>query len=487
MTLPSTPSVPSVSPIDAAVTNMFDQAHLHWSDMLKRNNLNRKTVNDAQTQVLQTLANAVEICSSFMDSETATSLTNKKIGDFIGISLYFDEFGTVNPLGQSSATNKIMGCYFRVNNFPIELQDTDLIFLGFLALAIDVKQEDFQELLKNLLLPQLHDLENGIDVPYKGEMKKMPVILLNLLGDNLGIHQCSGYTTYFAGDVSCRLCYGTAADLKLKWALNEFQLKTAENYDRITDRNDCVGLEGHGIKYYCTFNRLEHFHVVDATCVDMMHDLMEGHLKRLLIYIIRSIVNDNATPTTLEDINNAITSFPCAGELARNKPQKFFLDHVRKGEIKQSTAKSILNITLYLPLILNQAHIAVTTTNNWYKLYLYFLGILDILLMPNIPKDRLPRLQIQIQTYLKHYIQYGGHMTVKPHLTLHYADVIKRFGSLIHSWSMAFEAKHKAFKEYERNNKNHKDLAMTLAQRIQEQNVPLYENMANGNFLVFIN
>lgn len=375
-----------------------------------------------------------------------------------------------------------MACYFRVNNFVIELQDSNLIFLGFLAYSIDVRHDGFRELLKNLLVPQLSELENGIQVPYKGQTTVLPVILLNILGDNLGVHQMSSYTTYFAGDVSCRMCYATADEIRANSTLSDCRIKTAENYDRLTNRNDCIGLEREGIKNYCIFNRLQHFHVVDAACVDMMHDLLEGHLKKLLVYVVRSLITEGIT---LEDINNAVTSFPYAGRLARNKPQKFFADHIRNGEIKLSSAKTILNTTLYLPLILKQANISINTENAWYRLYLYLLDIMDNLWMPELPKTRITAIQTAIEMYLKQYIDLGGHMTVKSHLLLHYPTIIQRFGSLTNSWSMAFEAKHKDLKKYERNNCNHKDLTMTLAQRFQEQNVPIYEEMAKGELITY--
>uniref|UniRef100_A0A914PFD5 DUF3800 domain-containing protein n=1 Tax=Panagrolaimus davidi TaxID=227884 RepID=A0A914PFD5_9BILA len=405
-----------------------------------------------------------------------------KLGsDFIGLSIYCDEFGAVNPLGQAAATNKMMACYFRVNNFVTELQDSNFVFLAFLAYSIDVKQDGFRELLKNLLVPQLAELENGIEVPYKGQTTVLPVILLNILGDNLGVHQMSSYTTHFAGDVSCRMCYATADEIRANSILIDCRIKTAENYDRLTNRNDCIGLEREGIKNYCIFNRLQNFHVVDAASVDMMHDLLEGHLKKLLVYVVRSLINDGIT---LEAINNAVTSFPYKGRIVHNKPQKFFADHIRNGEIKLSSAKTILNTTLYLPLILKQANISINTENAWYRLYLYLLHIMDNLLMPELPKIRITALQTAIEKYLRQYIDLGGHMTVKPHLLLHYTTIIKRFGSLTNSWSMAFEAKHKDFKKYERNNCNHKDLTMTLAQRHQEQNVPIYEEMAKGELII---
>uniref|UniRef100_A0A914Q531 Uncharacterized protein n=1 Tax=Panagrolaimus davidi TaxID=227884 RepID=A0A914Q531_9BILA len=166
------------------------------------NNTARISIKDNLKRLfsLTSLTAATVFPSDFTNSSTyghpftgeRAQLLYEKLGsDFIGLSIYCDEFGTVNPLGQAAATNKIMACYFRVNNFVVELQDSNLIFLGFLAYSIDVKQEGFRELLKNLLVPQLAELENGIEVPYKGQTTVLPVILLNILGDNLGNVLCN--------------------------------------------------------------------------------------------------------------------------------------------------------------------------------------------------------------------------------------------------------------------------------------------------------
>ena len=76
----------------------------------------------------------------------------------------------------------------------------------------------------------------------------------------------------------------------------------------------------------------------------------------------------------------------------------------------------------------------------------------------------------------------GGRMTVKPHLLLHYPEVIENHGPLRYHWCMRFEAKHREFKRYAKVNMNNQDLPMTLSKRIQECSIPFYMNLEKGRY-----
>jgi len=76
-----------------------------------------------------------------MSGEKAQAL-HTRIGDYIGLDIYSDEFNCTNPLRPKTSIYKMFASYLKVINLPSEL-NTQLrnIFLNFIAHSADVKND----------------------------------------------------------------------------------------------------------------------------------------------------------------------------------------------------------------------------------------------------------------------------------------------------------------------------------------------------------
>uniref|UniRef100_A0AC34GVC5 C2H2-type domain-containing protein n=1 Tax=Panagrolaimus sp. ES5 TaxID=591445 RepID=A0AC34GVC5_9BILA len=404
----------------------------------------------------------------------------EKLGkqDCILIQLFMDEFCPVNPIGPATGRNKIMALYFKVLNIPYDMQVLDNIFLGFLALANDVKHS-LQDLLRQLMLPQLQKLRQGVPTFFNGVKRNIPVILHSIVGDNLGVHQLQGLLQYFRGNSPCRFCTVIFDDFETTFSITPELLKTTATYDAAIASNDSEIMRKQGITEKCALNDAPLFHFMDSQICDIMHDLPEGHLRRLMASVITSLIVDEQI--SLERINNAIKTFPFSGSMRNNRPSPIVQQHINNGEIKGQTASMMINLTTMFPLILKLNNITVPASNGWWTTYRAFLKIWNMLMMPKINDDQINFLQILIEKYLQAFHLNGGHFTVKPHYMLHYPGLIRLFGPLCFHWCMRYEGKHKQFKDYAKVNSNFKDLTMTLAHRQQLMMVPSFSDMTDGN------
>lgn len=91
--------------------------------------------------------------------------------------------------------------------------------------------------------------------------------------------------------------------------------------------------------------------------------------------------------------------------------------------------------------------------------------ILDILWSHEIDEPTTAMLDRLIQNYLREFHDLGGNMTIKAHLTLHYANVIREAGPLRYLSSMRFEAKHRTFVQYAKVVRCHVNVPITLANK----------------------
>uniref|UniRef100_A0A7E4ZUM2 C2H2-type domain-containing protein n=1 Tax=Panagrellus redivivus TaxID=6233 RepID=A0A7E4ZUM2_PANRE len=397
--------------------------------------------------------------------------------DSINLQLYIDDYGTANPLGYASATSKLMGCYFRVLNLPSKLQTSDTIFLSFLVLKNDV--DNLQSVIRSVLLPQLLELEdNGINITVNGVSKTFPVILHSVVGDNAGIHELVNLMMSWTGNSPCRFCKLTYMEIKKACKVTPSKLKTKAWYDDLF-RNHLTDLAKHGINGECALNELKFFNTMDTLCVDIMHDVFEGHLRCLLATTAQHLSKDGFS---LKALNSAIAMFPFAGTMLDSKPGPIYLQDVKDGELKHSTATKTLNLALMLPLILHEAEYEIDISKPIWQTYLLFLEILDILLAHRITDGMLSSLESKTEKYLQLFISIGGKMTVKPHYLIHYPDVIRRHGPVIHHWCMRFEGKHKGFKQYARVNFNRQDLAMTLAKKHSLLAMKVFQDLQSANY-----
>jgi hypothetical protein len=207
--------------------------------------------------------------------------------DFLSLQLFMDEFTTTCPIGSKSSCYKMVGCYIRLLNFPVDLlSKLEHIFLCFIAHASEMMGE-LQIQLSKTVIVELKDLEtHGLIINYRGSSRRFKVILSTLTADNLGMHQLGGLILSFSSHNVCRMCTVTADSLKGMHTLDPNEEKTAAGYDQsLQNINDMW--QAYGITQECCFNSLEYFHIITNVSVDIMHDLLEGHFQKMVGLVVR--------------------------------------------------------------------------------------------------------------------------------------------------------------------------------------------------------
>uniref|UniRef100_A0AC34RQ12 Uncharacterized protein n=1 Tax=Panagrolaimus sp. JU765 TaxID=591449 RepID=A0AC34RQ12_9BILA len=401
-------------------------------------------------------------------------------GDCIFIQVSMDDLATTSPIGPPSVAYKLCGCYLSVLNLPWWLHhQLDYIFLKFLAFSSDITQGN-DAVLRDLLITELKSLEQtGIVIHRRGRETRMKVVLFQLIGDNLGLVSAYGLKKSFQGDGCCRVC--KANEWRITKSNEIGQLRTAEEYDRIVANGNVQEMQEYGINYRCTFNELENYHFIMAPTVDMMHDILEGHV----LYLAGNLFQELSAEYGDVKINSLIEGFPYEGKFKKNKPTALDCKKASKQAnsfcIKNYTAKKALNLVRVLPLILANDGI-FPEGPLWYCL-LQLLRILDYLLAYELPRNKLDELEKMIKEYVKDYIDANGYMTIKTHHLLHYVEIIKKLGMPRYYWSMKFEAKHQPIKQYGTANHCHKNLTKTLANKMQRMTAfKLREVLNEGDY-----
>lgn len=409
----------------------------------------------------------------------------QKIGDCIIIQVFLDEFNTTVPLGNASSAYKLLGCYFTILNLPPWLQeDLDFIFLKFLAFASDVDAAK-AETLKCLVIAELQvnlstfsavyfifqELEkNGIVIERFDRQILVKVVLLQLVGDNLGLQDAYGLQKSFRLGL-CRHCKALPNEMRTMSSIG--LLRTVEEYNDVVNGRDLETMRQHGIVRQCPFHVLENYHFLAAPTVDLMHDVLEGHLHYLMVGIYRELQNE----FNIASVNDFIESFPYVGRYRKNKPTGLEVNDSNK--IKDYSAKKMFNLVRLLPLILARHH--TFPTGPLWRCLLMFQYVMDYLFALEMPESKLQYLDNAIEDYVQLFIDAGGHITPKTHYLLHYVHVIRLLGMPRYYWAMRFEANHQVIKQYGNVNCCHKNLPQTLANKVQIKCLSVVRKIVDGN------
>uniref|UniRef100_A0AC35G4A2 C2H2-type domain-containing protein n=2 Tax=Panagrolaimus sp. PS1159 TaxID=55785 RepID=A0AC35G4A2_9BILA len=423
--------------------------------------------------------NVTPMTHPFCGTRTQNCLT--ALGeDFLALQLFMDEFTTTCPIGSKSSCYKMVGCYIRLLNFPVDLlSKLEHIFLCFIAHASEMMGE-LQIQLSKTVIVELKELEtHGLMINYRGHSRHFKVILSTLTADNLGMHQLGGLILSFSSHNVCRMCTVTADSLKGMHTLDPNEEKTAAGYDESLQNINDMWM-AYGITQECSFNSLENFHIITNVTVDIMHDLLEGHFQKMVGMVVRDAMTHGIP---LRRINNAINAFKFIGPDNENPPNTISMPaHAPEtGDKVKMGANEMMTLVKLLPLIFRCAGITLNTPI--WQLFMKLQRIVDILWAHVIDENTTAMLDQLIQNYLRDFHRLGGNMTVKAHLMLHYPRVIREMGPLRHLACMRFEAKHRHFTQYAKVNRCHKNLPKTLASKSTIMFANSLNNMKKGNYL----
>lgn len=387
------------------------------------------------------------------------------------IQLYYDDFETANPLGSKKGIHK-MGCiYFILRNLPPKFNSV-LTNIHVISLfhSQDLKKYGFDPILKPLI-DDIKILEKeGIAVPFS----ESPLLgsVIQVTGDNLGLHGLFGFVESFSATHCCRFCLITKEELQSVFTEDHpglvFRSREIHSEHCAALRENPLLVSVCGVKKTCLLNTLQFFHTCDNYAVDIMHDLLEGVVQYELKLVFQYLVNQKLL--SLETLSQRIQSFNYGYTERKNRPSSLKMDEGSK-DLGLNAIQSWCLIK-HTPLIFGDK---VDRNNSYWNLLLLLIQIVNIVFSPVLTNG--------LTYYLKHLINEHHklfkslfpqkRLIPKHHFMIHYPKCIRKIGPLLHVWCMRFEAKHNFFK---RSIKNFKNITKSLVKQHQKQLAYHWEN-----------
>lgn len=378
----------------------------------------------------------------------------------VQIQLFYDDFEVANPLGSKRGIHKLGAIYFTVRNFSPKWNSfLANIHLCALFHAQDLKRYGFSE----ILAPVVRDIKvlekEGIEIPLYSAHVRGSVV--QVTGDNLGLHSLFGLVESFSARYCCRFCLAEKDDFQTEFSEESSKIVLRTKHTHTAHCQEMAGSQSlpyvFGVKKACLLNSLTYFHTTENFSVDVMHDILEGvgqyELKLLFLYFKEQHV-------TLEELNSRIQSFDYGFMERNNRPVA-----VNLGESNDLGLNAVQSWCLLrnAPLLFGDL---VTPTDQHWGLLLLLLQIINIVFSPMLSQG--------LCVYLKHLIV-DHHklfkmlypqkkLLPKHHFLIHYPRCIQKIGPVLHSWCMRYEAKHNFFKK---QLKSFKNITKTLAKKHQ--------------------
>ena len=386
-----------------------------------------------------------------------------KENDALQIQLFYDDFETANVLGPKRGLHKLGAIYFTLRNFP-PIFNSSLTNIHLCALfhAQDIKRYGFNLILE----PLINDLKvletEGLQIPIFKHVIYGTVI--QVTGDNLGLHGLFGLVESFSARYCCRFCLLEKHRFQTVFCEDdqEVVLRTADMHAQHcqTVQTDPRLPHVYGVKRVCLLNSLKYFNTANNFSVDIMHDILEGvgqfEVKLILKYIQGNFLN-------AEQVVGRIHAYDYGFNQRRNRP------HLPTDKLLDGSNDLGLNANQSWCLLRNMpllfGDLIETDDDHWYLLLL-LLHIVDIVFSPVLSDG--------MTIYLKHLIidhhqlfkQLFPEINLLPkhHFMIHYPRSMRNIGPILHTWCMRYEAKHNFFKQ---QLKSYKNITKTLAKKHQ--------------------
>ena len=377
----------------------------------------------------------------------------------LGIIIYFDEFTLTNPLRAHSKHQKIMATYFQLANMPASKRSQlDSIHLATLVKSGYVKKYGLKETTQ-YLINDLHNLnENGINIQHGGIVHNFKCALLFCVGDNLAAHQIGGFLESFSANRACRFCLVTKAELQAG-GVGTKRSPYSHNQHVETVTKHPVLSSVYGVKGPSIFADIANFHCTTGLPSDIGHDLFEGVVKDITSNVVKHCIESGFT--SVQDINDQISSFPYQGADKTDKPHNIQTN----CEVKQTFCKMWCLFRL-LPFLLG--HLVPEDDAVW-CLYLKLRTIVEYVCAKTITPVQVETLREVIVDFNRQRSEIWPEKRLKPkdHYLLHYPDQILKYGPLAHTWTIRFEAKHQQLGEIWKPSRCSKNIVKSLARRHQ--------------------
>lgn len=277
-----------------------------------------------------------------------------------------------------------------------------------------------------------------------------------------------GYSKGYNATYYCRICELSREECRLATEDDVKNHRTKESYtvalDKIETSYNVDIKDTKGIVDYCSLNNLKYFHILDNYTVDIMHDLCEGTIPFLLKNLFSYCIGIHLFTNESELRNYAL--FYDYGILnSKNIPSAICFERRNLGQ-NASQLKCLMQNVPYLfhdfknDSRLHKVWVCVES----------MLKILQIVYSSKIAESDLIELEKAVSTHLKSIVQCfsGVNLLPKHHLMIHYANVIRAVGPLVHMSTMRYEMQHKTFTTYARRSNNFINITKSLAANFQK-------------------
>ena len=381
--------------------------------------------------------------------------------DALQIQLFYDDFETANPLGSKKGVHKLGAIYFTLRNFP-PIFNSSLINIHLCALfhAQDIKRYGFNLILE----PLVNDLKlletEGLRIPMFKNVIHGTIV--QVTGDNLGLHCLFGFVESFGARYCCRFCLLEKDCFQTVFCEDDpdVVLRTVAMHAQHcqTIQTNPTLPHVYGVKRFCLLNSLQYFNTVNNFSVDVMHDILEGvaqfEVKLVLQYIQNNFLN-------AEQLAGRIHAFDYGFNQQRNRPPRVKLfDGTNDLGLNAIQSWCLLR---NMPLIFGDL---IQTDDKHWHLLLLLLQIVNIVFSPVLSEGMTIYLKHLIIDHHRFFKQLFPAINLLPkhHFMIHYPRNIRNIGPVLHMWCMRYEAKHNFFKK---QLKSFKNITLTLAKKHQ--------------------
>ena len=405
--------------------------------------------------------------SSFKDGSVYENhLFFKENCDALRLHFYLDEFEVCNPIGAKRGKHKVLGVYFLVGNLNCKYW-SEMKFIHLCILVRYPYVRAVENAYAKVLQPLIDELNllasEGVNVIVDGTTHNFRAGLATVSGDNLSAHALAGFQMHFNHGRICRFCMANYDEIGTSFREDSFQIrdKTVHAYHlEALDANVDNG-PVYGVLSRCPLFDLAY---VDVTCTfvpDIMHDLLEGVIPRLLKKVIGKSIRDKMV--TVESLNEELLK---VSKNVDDRPNLFTVKNFQPNGSIVGSASQKWKLFLLLPQILGKY---LDRGDLSWETYLLLRDVTDIVFAPVVRKSILSFLEGLILQFLTLFSEVFGTdaLTPKHHYMIHYPRLIGLYGPLRHLWCMRFESKHQYFKSVIASLGNYINVTSTMASRHQ--------------------
>lgn len=470
-----------ISPLQLEMNGENPDAHLQYIPLLAL--LQKLAKNEDIWAMLnsQPAEKNEDILEDYTDGEQCKTHPLLCNHNSIRLHFYVDEFEIVNPLGAKRGKHKLTAVYFKLGNLHHRYTSkVEHIYLSILVKHKFIHKDasNYDDVFRPLIEDIMALETDGVLLECNGESKQFVGTIATVSADNLSAHAVAGISRNFSHGRLCRFCMATREDVRSKFREEEHVMRDRNNYSyhlRAVEEDTENG-SVYGVIHPCCFSSLNYAPVLITHLFppDVMHDVLEGVIPFVLKNILNEMIREKML--TLGQLNYAIDNFSYGWNNKRSKPQPISERSLKRGGQLSGSASEKWTLLRLLPELIG----SLIVPNKYWDLYLLLREVVDIVMAPVVRKSWMPYLEEKITEFLVTFDSlFKGTSIPKMHYLVHYPQLMRLYGPLVHLSCMRFEAKHQYFKKLSSVVCNYKNISKTLATRHQMRQCWEQANLAS--------